>query len=250
MAARLARELEHEGCPAAVLSLDDFYLRRSERVRLAREVHPLLATRGVPGTHDVGLLLGCLTRLIGMRSGKPIVVPVFDKTCDDRAPEADWRQVDGPVEVVIVEGWCIGAGAQPQSDLVLAVNNLEREEDPDERWRRYVNDRLSGEYRELFARLDLRVFLRAPSFEIIHHWRAEQEAGLQRMRAGSRPPMDEVALHRFISHYERLTRWMHEDEPADLVVDLDANRVPLGCRAGSSRARSHGSISRRAGPAF
>src|SRR5690606_26489272 len=35
------------------LSIDDFYLTRAERQQLAATVHPLLATRGVPGTHDV-----------------------------------------------------------------------------------------------------------------------------------------------------------------------------------------------------
>jgi len=130
---------------------------------------------------------------------------------------------------------------------MLPVNDLEREEDPDGHWRRYVNDQLSSGYRELFARLNLCVLLRAPSFEIIQYWRAEQEAGLQRSRHGSRLPMDPDALHRFISHYERLTRWMHRDELADLVVDLDAKRIPsVAVLAPPVRAPMAHSLKRRA----
>jgi len=250
MAARLARDLTRTGCPTAILSLDDFYLRRSERIVLARDVHPLLMTRGVPGTHEVGLALRSLAGLLAPRDGVPTIVPVFDKACDDRAPESEWLHVGGPIHVVILEGWCVGARPQLARELVQPVNELEREEDPDGRWRRYVNDQLSGSYSELFARLDLCVLLRAPSFEIIQDWRAEQEAGLQRSRRGSLPPMDPNALHRFISHYERLTRWMRRDEPADVVVDLNAKRIPLGCRVGSAASRSNRPLSQETGRVY
>ncbi len=191
----------------------------------------------------MGLALHSLVSLLEPHNDTPTIVPVFDKACDDRALESDWLQVRGPIQVVIVEGWCVGARAQLADDLVHPVNALEREEDPDGRWRRYVNDQLSSRYGELFALLDLCVLLRAPSFETIQTWRAEQEAGLHRSRRGSLPPMDPNALHRFISHYERLTRWMHRDEPANLVVDLDAKRIPLGCRVGSADSHSEHIIS-------
>lgn len=236
MAARLACDLTHLGYPTAILSLDDFYFRRSERMVLARDVHPLLMTRGVPGTHDVDLMLRCLTSLLDPCGVASTLVPAFDKSCDDRAPEGEWLPVRGPICVVILEGWCVGARAQPARDLVQPVNELEREEDPDGRWRLYVNEKLSSSYSELFARLDLCVRLRAPSFEIIQDWRAEQEVGLRRSRHSSLPPMDPTALHRFISHYERLTRWMHRDESADLIIDLNAKRIPLGWHVGSTNS--------------
>ena len=46
-----------EGHSAVSLSLDDFYLTREERFQLSRDTHPLLATRGVPGTHDTALAI-------------------------------------------------------------------------------------------------------------------------------------------------------------------------------------------------
>jgi D-glycerate 3-kinase len=63
------------------VSLDDFYLSKARRQTLAAHVHPLFATRGPPGTHDLPLLLDALLRV---RSGRPVSLPLFDKLADDR----------------------------------------------------------------------------------------------------------------------------------------------------------------------
>ena len=55
LTAVLRKLLEMRGLRVASLSLDDLYLTRGERRELAARIHPLLATRGVPGTHDVEL---------------------------------------------------------------------------------------------------------------------------------------------------------------------------------------------------
>ena len=78
----------------AILSLDDLYLTAAERVRRAEVIHPLLATRGVPGTHDVDLGLRTIRAL---REGKPLALPRFDKARDDRAPVFEWPRWEGPV---------------------------------------------------------------------------------------------------------------------------------------------------------
>lgn len=215
MAPRLARRLEKTGLRTAVLALDDFYLTRLEREELARTVHPLLATRGVPGTHDVALLTRVIDALL---TGSSARVPRFDKAADDRAREG--REIAGPVDVLLLEGWCIGARAQPAAALARPVNDLERREDAGGRWRRWVNDRLATDYAGLFEHLALRILLRAPDFAVVLGWRSEQERGL--LSGGMEPP----AIERFIGHYERITRWMLEDETADLVIDLGPDREP------------------------
>jgi D-glycerate 3-kinase len=216
MAARLAQRLEDAGLRTGILALDDFYRTRGERADLARTVHPLLATRGVPGTHDLALIAGTLDALL---AGCEAHVPRFDKATDERAP-GEWRPIAAPVDVVLLEGWCIGARAQASAELLTPVNALERLEDADARWRRWVNARLAADYAALFGRLALRIFLRAPSFGVVRRWRTEQEHDLP--FGGMNPP----AIKRFIDHYERITRWMLEDEPADLVIDLDPARTP------------------------
>ena len=228
MSARLARRLDAAGSPSAVLSLDDFYLTRAERATLGRTVHPLLETRGVPGTHDLALARSTIASLVGRQA--VVAAPRFDKTLDDRAAPATWQTYQAPVSVVILEGWCVGAHPIPDADLLQPINVLERDEDADGTWRRHVNAALEGEYHALFESLDLRILLRAPDFACVHGWRLEQEMGLARMDSQSMPAMDAPAVARFIAHYERLTRWIIADEPADLVIEIGPDRTPLAWR--------------------
>jgi len=225
-AGRLAATLAAGGRTTAVLSIDDFYLTRAERAVLAAGIHPLLATRGVPGTHDTKLMMQTLLNLLNPGAADTVAIPRFDKSCDDRVPQAQWTQQRGPVEVVLLEGWCVGARPQPQDALISPINDLERLEDADGRWRRYVNQRLESDYADLFRLLDMRILLRSPDFETVYSWRAQQEAGLRRTDR-SFSPMNAGELHRFIAHYERLTRWILLDEPANLVLYLDSDRVPI-----------------------
>lgn len=229
MSARLAARLERAGVGAAVLSLDDFYLTRAERVALGRDVHPLLETRGVPGTHDVDLACRTIDALVGGAAGI-VAVPRFDKTRDDRVLPDGWPRYRTPVPIVILEGWCVGARPLQEADLARPINALERDEDPGGQWRRHLDAALRGAYRELFDRLDIRVLLRAPDFAHVHAWRLEQERGLTRAVADSLPPMDAAAIARFVAHYERLTRWILADKPADIVIDINADRTPLAWR--------------------
>lgn len=216
MAPRIAALLADRGLRTTILALDDFYLSRAEREGLAREVHLLLATRGVPGTHDIARLSQTIDALL---AGRAATVPRFDKARDDRAETGD---TVGPADVVILEGWCIGA--EPQSDGALAtpINALESGEDPDGTWRRWVNEHLATDYAALFARLDLTVLLRAPEFAVVERWRGEQEVHL-----GARG-MESAAIARFVAHYERITSAMLASTPADLIVNLDEVRQPTG----------------------
>jgi D-glycerate 3-kinase len=214
--------LQDRGQRAVALSLDDFYLTHEARQRLAREVHPLLATRGPPGTHDVGMAAAAVDQL---RSKGKVSLPRFDKAADTRAPRGTWETLASPVDVILLEGWCVGALSQGEAALATPVNDLEREEDSKAVWRHYVNEQLDGPYKALFARLHDLVLLEAPSFEVVAGWRAEQEAKLRARGAGG---MDEAELARFVAHYERLTRWILAEMPgrADWVVTLDTERNP------------------------
>lgn len=226
----LQRLLEARGLKTAVVSLDDLYLTHEARQGLAREIHPLLATRGVPGTHDVDLGLRTLDGLA--RSGET-ALPRFDKARDTRAPETDWPRVQGPADVILFEGWCVGARPQETAALAEPVNGLERDSDPDGLWRRYVNERLAGSYQALFARIGRLLLLAAPGFEAVLGWRQEQEDKLRERLAregGGGRAMTAAEVETFVQHYERLTRHILSEMPAraDRVVRLDAARRPLG----------------------
>lgn len=216
------------GLRCVAISIDDFYLRKAERERLASEVHPLFRTRGVPGTHDVPLALATIDRLADLRAGATMRLPAFDKAIDDRCPEDRGPTIEGPVHIVLLEGWCVGVRPMPEDELEEPVNALERDEDSAGTWRHAIREALSGPYRALFARLDRLVVFRAPSFDVVLGWRREQEHALRRARGGD-VGMDDAALERFVAHFERVTRWAMVDLPriADLVVLLDASRAPI-----------------------
>ena len=227
----IRRLLEQRGLTVATLSLDDLYLPIEDREALARDVHPLLRTRGVPGTHDVVLGLAVLDGLAGDGS---TAIPRFDKAVDTRAPSEAWPVVEGPVDIVLFEGWCVGARPEPVEALGEPVNALERQRDPDGAWRAHVNAALAGPYRALFARLDLLVQFVAPDFETVLAWRQEQERKLRERLAaakqgasqGSGRAMDDAEVAAFVQHYERLTRHIGREMPAraDIVIRLDSDR--------------------------
>ncbi len=224
--ARLMQRLigQFYGLRVATLSLDDLYLGRAMRQQRAEAYHPLLVTRGVPGTHDVGLGVSVLRAL---REGATIALPRFDKATDEPCLRDQWPTWTGHCDMVLFEGWCVGARPQRREELTQPVNGLERLEDPTGDWRWYVNRQLGGAYQELFAELDLLALLRPGDFDRVFAWREAQEA---RLRATGGPKvMTPTAVRRFVMHFERLTRYVWEEMPsrADAVVQLGQDHEPV-----------------------
>ncbi|WP_237055405.1 phosphoribulokinase [Microbulbifer sediminum] len=219
------------GIKSAGFSLDDIYLTRNERMQLGRRVHPLLVTRGVPGTHDVQLGIETIDRLTQRAgtgvAGEEVPVPRFDKAIDDRAPRDSWPHRQSPVDILLFEGWCVGA--LPWEDREDPVNELERQEDPEGVWREYVRAQLAGPYRELFSRLDLLLMLQVPDMECVLEWRRLQE---EKLRAATGGGMSDAAVNRFVQHYERVTRYLLEEMPqrADCVLQLGRDHQVCGLR--------------------
>ncbi len=217
--------LAERGLKAATLSLDDLYLRKADRLKLARGIHPLFATRGVPGTHAPALGMAIFD---AVKAGRSLDLPRFDKGTDERRPAP--QHVPGPVDVLLFEGWCVGCRPQADEELLDPVNALERDEDPDGVWRSVANLWLRGEYRALFDRLDMLVMLKVDGFDAVIANRRMQEDKLRKARPNAPGLMDEAALARFCQHYERLTLHMLEDLPrrADVVIDIGPDQVPAG----------------------
>ena len=224
------------------LSLDDFYLTKLGRQQLAIEVHPLLETRGVPGTHDIPLALKTLAQLVD--GSVQTLIPRFDKSRDDRMPMEQCDSISGQVDIIILEGWCVGAKPQTADQLVEPLNSLEAEQDTDGVWRNTVNRALAGEYQALFTQLDQLIMLQAPSFESVFNWRLEQE---EKMRArigalnsgasateasanGAKESANGIMtasqIAEFIAHYQRITEESLREMPqrADHLFQLDSQR--------------------------
>jgi len=216
-------EAFHE--PTVALSIDDIYETRERRAELALELHPLFATRGVPGTHDVALGLSTIEELQALGDGQSLALPTFDKATDTRLATDRWRRHRGSVATLLFEGWCVGARPESEAALTDPINVLERDEDPDGVWRRAVNARLQGDYQQLFASIDVLILLRVDGMRRVFQWRRLQEHKLARAAAANADSriMSDEQVDRFIMHYERLTRHILAEMPgrADIVFDLD-----------------------------
>lgn len=220
LSAQVAALAEARGLRAVVLSIDDLYLDQPERQRLGREVHPLLATRGAPGSHD--LALG-RTTFDALRAGRARL-PAFDKISDRRLPESDWARIDGVPDLVLFEGWFHKVPPQAEAALVAPINALERDDDPDGTWRRWCNAALAG-YAPLWAELGALLFLQGPGFEQVPEWRGQQERTLAAANPGRRT-MTQAEVERFVLFFERVSRQALATLPgiADWTVPVDAQR--------------------------
>jgi D-glycerate 3-kinase len=224
LSAQVAALAAARGLRVAVLSIDDFYLGRRERLALGREVHPLLATRGPPGSHDVALAIDTIDAL---RAGRTAPLPRFDKIADRRLPPSKWPRARA--DLVLFEGWFQKVPAQRDEELVVPLNVLERDEDPDGTWRRWCNHALGRDYPPLWQRIDRMLFLEGPGFEVVPEWRWQQEATLQAANP-DRQAMTRPQVLRFVQFFERVSRQALRTLPAiaDRHVRLDAARRPVG----------------------
>ncbi|MFT5776286.1 hypothetical protein [Hyphomonas sp.] len=206
---------------SVALALDDFYLTRAEREALARDVHPLFATRGPPGTHDIALSMETLTRLMAARPEDRIRVPVFDKAADDRRAPADWTVVRGAPRVIFVEGWVLGVAADPAAAEAPPLNAVEAR-DADGTWRAYQEAQLAGPYSRLWDVADAFIYLDAPGFAAVQDWRIEQEETTRGLAPGTLDAARCDWVAGFILHYQRLTERLlagHRRPGAAIAVD-------------------------------
>lgn len=215
------------GLNTANLSLDDFYLTKAERLKKAEEVHPLFATRGVPGTHDMQLLMDSLHHLVQQKGTG--LLPSFDKSQDDRIPKQQWQEIETPVDILILEGWCLGATDQPLSTLFEAKNQLELSFDTHATWRQHINYSLAKDFPNLNQAIDFWVMLKAPSFDNVFQWRLEQEQKLAQTHATNDDAsciMSTSEVRHFIDHFQRVTEDCLEQLPdkVHVLFELDSNR--------------------------
>ena len=209
------------GLELCVFSIDDFYKTKAERKKMSKNIHPLFLTRGVPGTHDVSLINKTFKNL-KKKIFKPVLIPKFDKSTDDRSKKSKWTKVKKPPSVIIFEGWCVGARHQKINVLKKSLNLIERKYDADFQWRKKVNNQLKNNYKKLFNKIDKLVYLKAPSFNHIFQWRLLQEQKLK-LTSKNKKTMSKSKVREFIMFYERITKHMMKDfsKISDLTIFLD-----------------------------
>lgn len=222
LASHILSLLPSIGLRGVSISIDDFYLTREEQLRLAAAYpgNPYLEHRGYPGTHDIELGVATLTALHQLDSGVPARVPVYDKSQHagrgDRAPESAWRDVMGPLDLVILEGWMLGFTPVPDDRLTdpqLALPN-----------------RALAEYERWHRLIDAFVVLRAADPAFVLRWRVEAE---ENMKARGLTGMSRDAIEDYVRRFLPAYRLWAGRSPArftkdqTLVIDLDEHRRPL-----------------------
>jgi len=241
LAEYICLQLETRGHKVLVLSLDDFYFGKAERAKLAQTVHPLLKTRGVPGTHDIKLLSNTL-EILRNSTAATVSLAKFDKASDDRVaplciPAKNY-------DLVIFEGWCWGARHAPKQTLRHPCNSFEQRNDKDAVWRTYVNEALVNNYEPLYALFDHWLFLRAPSFDCVYRWRLEQEQKMQAAlnHSSKNGGMSSGEILEFIQHYQRITEQLLNTAPeySDVVWQLAQTRKVARLTISGSLAKAGG----------
>ena len=207
-----------------VSSIDDFYKTLKEREKMANAIHPLFKTRGVPGTHDINLIKNFFN-FIKKKKFKKIKLPKFDKSKDNRLNKKHWFNIKKKPEIIILEGWCVGAKPQLNFSIKKPKNNLEKYEDKELIWRKYVNQKLKKEYKKLFMMIDHFIFMKIPSFKMVFKWRLLQEKKLKKKSYLHKKIMSYNEVKRFIMFYERITLQMIKDlsKSASIIMLLKNN---------------------------
>ena len=203
-----------------LLSIDDYYLSKKKRIKLSKKIHPLLITRGVPGTHDIVALKN---DIINFQQKKfPFTTPTFNKLKDDISSK---KKIIKKAEILLLEGWCCGSTPISKEYLFNNINHLETTLDKNRVWRQYYNSQLQKDYKKVFSLFDQQIYIQAPSFTYILKWRYAQEKK-NALKSKDKKFMKKTDLRKFIQHYEKLTKWMIKTMPAkaDMLIKIDKNQ--------------------------
>ena len=206
------------------ISIDDFYKTRKERINLSKRIHPMLLTRGVPGTHDINMMLNFF-RKSKIKKFKRLKLPIFNKAIDDRYNKKKWYDLKKRPDVIIFEGWCVGAKSEKNTTLKKTINSMEKAKDQKQIWRKYVNQQLKSKYKNLYSQLNCLVYLKAKNFSLLQKWRLKQERKLWIKSKVKSKIMSREDVLNFMQTYQRITQNMFRNMPkyASVIFNLNSN---------------------------
>ena len=208
------------------ISIDDFYKTRKDRINLSKRVHPMLLTRGVPGTHDINMMLSFFKKAKSKKF-KRLKLPTFNKAIDDRFNKKKWYDLKDKPDVIIFEGWCVGAKSEKNITLKKTINTMEKTKDQKQIWRKYVNHQLKSKYKNLYSQLNCLIYLKAKNFSLLQKWRLKQERKLW-LKSKSKlnlKIMSKRDVLNFMQTYQRITQNMFRYMPkyASIILNLNTN---------------------------
>nr|GEU34169.1 D-glycerate 3-kinase, chloroplastic [Tanacetum cinerariifolium] len=218
------------GRKSATISIDDFYLTHDDQVKL-RESNPgnaLLEFRGNAGSHDLSLSVETLTSLEKLtKEGMKMKLPRYDKSAyngrGDRADPSTWPEVEGPLTVVLFEGWMLGFKPAPAEAVKAVDPQLE-----------IVNKNLETYYDawDKFVKSWIIIKIKDPS--CVYDWRLQAEIAMR--EAGNSGMTDEEVrdfVSRYLPAYNAYLPTLYTEGPKGsdskrtLIVEIDEGRNPI-----------------------
>ena len=155
------------------------------------------------------------------------MVPKFNKATDDRYKKSLWYRLKTKPDIVIFEGWCVGAKAQTLNQIKKPINLFEKVYDKQLKWRLHVNKQLKTKYKTLFKELDGLLYLKAKNFNILRNWRLKQERKLwtQTKNKKNLKIMSSGDVINFMQTYQRITQQMFKDtvKSSSIIMNLNSN---------------------------
>ena len=186
----------------------------------------MLMTRGVPGTHDINMMLSFFKKTKN-KNFKKMILPSFNKAIDERFSKKYWYKIKQKPDVIIFEGLCVGAKAELNKTLKKPINSIEKINDKKLVWRKYVNLQLRNKYKELYSQLNCMVYLKAKNFNMLQKWRLKQarKLRLKTKKVSSHKIMSKKNVINFMQTYQRITENMFKNTPkyASIVINLNSN---------------------------
>ena len=158
---------------------------------------------------------------------KNMKLPNFNKAIDDRFPKNKWNTINKRPDVIIFEGWCVGAKPEKGKTLKKTINSMERAKDHKQIWRKYVNQQLKSKYKKLYSQLNCLIYLKAKNFSLLQKWRLKQERKLwinSKTNFNSKI-MSTGDVINFMQTYQRITQNMFKFMPryASIIFNLNSN---------------------------
>ncbi|XP_062089627.1 D-glycerate 3-kinase, chloroplastic [Humulus lupulus] len=218
------------GRKSATISIDDFYLTAEGQAKL-REGNPgnaLLEYRGNAGSHDLPFSVETLTALKKLsKEGTKMKLPRYDKSAysgkGDRADPSTWPEVEGPLSVILFEGWMLGFKPVPM-EVVRAVDpQLET-----------VNKNLEAYYDAWDKFVGAWIVIKIKDPTCVYQWRLQAEIA---MRDAGKPGMSDEEVKDFVSRYlpayYAYLPTLYSEGPSGsdpkryLLIEIDEGRNPI-----------------------
>jgi len=161
------------------------------------------------------------------RKFRSLKLPKFNKAIDDRCTRKLWYSIKKRPDVIIFEGWCVGAKAEKNNTLIKPVNSLEKLSDEKLTWRKFVNKQLKSKYKQLYDQLNCLLYLKSKNFSLLKQWRIKQEKKLRlkNKRSNNHKIMNNKEVIKFMQTYQRVTQNMFKNVPkyASIILYLNSN---------------------------